>query len=179
MFLICFACFGFLSEMLLQIFAKKIIQDKTCSRPPVAWLVHLRRKPRIIQGIIVWWFRVGRMLWGLYSLLLIIVLFPSLWDHKCVWCIKNILLHLSYSKSLCSLWRVGSGVISRGAQGGGAPLAKISAHFGGGWAPPESLHWLSFSEFIGLASKVLWSIGHCYMVIDAPLLVGYTISVLY
>jgi len=47
-----------------------------------------------------------------------------------------------------------AGVISRGAQGGGAPLVKISAHFGG-LIPPESLHWLSFSEFIGLASKVL------------------------
>ena len=46
------------------------------------------------------------------------------------------------------------GVISRGAQGGGAPLVKISAHVGGS-APLKLLHWLGFSESIGLASKVL------------------------
>jgi len=47
------------------------------------------------------------------------------------------------------------GVISRGAQGGGAPLVKISAHAGGAQPPLKLLHWLGFSEFIGLASKVL------------------------
>jgi len=41
-----------------------------------------------------------------------------------------------------------------GSSGGGASLVKISAHFGGS-APLKLLHWLGFSEFIGLASKVL------------------------
>ena len=47
------------------------------------------------------------------------------------------------------------GVISRGGSGGRSPLVKISAHVGGGSAPLKLLHWLGFSEFIGLASKVL------------------------
>jgi len=48
------------------------------------------------------------------------------------------------------------GVISRGAQRGRAPLVNISAHVGGGGsAPLKLLHWLGFSEFIGLASKVV------------------------
>ena len=46
-------------------------------------------------------------------------------------------------------------MISRGAQGGGAPLVEISAHAGGAQPPLKLLHWLGFSEFIGLASKVL------------------------
>ena len=45
-------------------------------------------------------------------------------------------------------------------------------------APPEFLHWLNFSEFIGFASKVLSLIVHCYMVIDTSLIVDYIISVL-
>ena len=45
-------------------------------------------------------------------------------------------------------------MISREAQGGGAPHVKNSAHVGG-LSPLEVLHWLSFSEFIGFASKVL------------------------
>jgi len=42
------------------------------------------------------------------------------------------------------------GEISRGQ----SPLVKISAHFGR-LSPQKLLHWLGFSEFIGLASKVL------------------------
>ena len=60
---------------------------------------------------------------------------------------------------------------------GRSPLVKISAHFGGS-APLKLLHCLGFSEFIGLASKVLWSTVRCYMVIEAFLIVDYTISVL-
>ena len=45
-------------------------------------------------------------------------------------------------------------------------------------APLKLLHWLSFSESIDLASKVLCSIVHCCMVIEAFLIVDYTISVL-
>ena len=71
-----------------------------------------------------------------------------------------------------------AGVISRGAQGGGAPLVKISAHVGGAQPPLKLLHWLGFSEFISHASKVLSSTVHCYMVIEAFLIVDYTISVL-
>ena len=48
-----------------------------------------------------------------------------------------------------------AGVISRGAHGGGAPLVKISTHVGRAQPPLKILHWLGFSEFIGLASKVL------------------------
>ena len=44
-------------------------------------------------------------------------------------------------------------VISRGLKGWN-PLVEISAHFGG-LSPPKIMHWLGFSEFIGLASKVL------------------------
>ena len=42
-------------------------------------------------------------------------------------------------------------MISRGAQGGGAPLVKISVHVGG-LNPLKLLHCLGISEFIGLAS---------------------------
>ena len=45
-------------------------------------------------------------------------------------------------------------------------------------SPLTLLNWLGLSEFIGLASKVLSSIVHCYMVIDTSLIVDYTISVL-
>ena len=38
--------------------------------------------------------------------------------------------------------------------GGQSPLVKMSAYFGGS-APLKLLHWLGFSEFIGLASIVL------------------------
>ena len=69
-----------------------------------------------------------------------------------------------------------AGVISRGAQGVG-PLVELSAHIGGS-APLKLLHWLGFSEFIDLASKVICSIVHCYMVIEAFLIVDYIISVL-
>ena len=58
------------------------------------------------------------------------------------------------------------------------PLVKISAHVGGLSPPLKLLHWLGFSEFIGFASKVLLSTAHCYMVIDAILIVDFTISVL-
>ena len=57
---------------------------------------------------------------------------------------------------------------------GQSPLLKISAHFGGS-APLKFLHWLRFSELIGLASNVLWPIVHCYRVIEAFLIVDYTI----
>ena len=65
----------------------------------------------------------------------------------------------------------------QGGSGGQSPLVNISAHFGG-LSPLEFLHWLSFSEYIGLASKVLWSIVHSYMVIEAFLIIDYTVSVL-
>ena len=61
--------------------------------------------------------------------------------------------------------------------GGGAPLLKFLLFLGGS-APLKLLHWLGFSEFIGLASKVLSTFVHCYMVIEAYLIVDYTISVL-
>ena len=55
-------------------------------------------------------------------------------------------------------------VISRGAQGGGAPLVKISAHVGGS-APPKTLAlaWLF---------RVYW---HCFQsaMINCALLYGY------
>ena len=41
-----------------------------------------------------------------------------------------------------------------GASGGRAPLVKISNHYGR-LSPLKFVHWLSFLEFIGLASKVL------------------------
>ena len=42
----------------------------------------------------------------------------------------------------------------RGVQGGGVPLLQCLLSLGGS-APLKLLHWLGFSEFIGLASKVL------------------------
>ena len=69
-----------------------------------------------------------------------------------------------------------TGVSSRGLRGE-PPLLKFLLIFGG-LAPLKLLHWLGFSESIGLVSKVLCSIVHCYMVIEAFLLADYTISVL-
>ena len=68
-------------------------------------------------------------------------------------------------------------MISRGAQGAEPPLLKVLLILGAQF-PRKLLHWLGFSEFFGLASKVLCSIVHCYMVIEALLIVNYTISVL-
>ena len=48
--------------------------------------------------------------------------------------------------------------------GGGAPLLQLLLNLGGS-APLEFLHWVSFSEFIGLASKVLWSTVDCYFLL--------------
>ena len=67
-----------------------------------------------------------------------------------------------------------------GLRGAEPPLLRCLLMLGGGGgsAPLKLLHWLGFSEFIGLASKVLWSAVLCYMVIEAFLIVDYTISVL-
>ena len=72
--------------------------------------------------------------------------------------------------------RCSSGVISRGAQEGRAPCYNTCLFWG--LSPPKTLALTWLSEFIDLASKVLWSIVHCYMVIEAFLIVDYTISVL-
>ena len=57
-----------------------------------------------------------------------------------------------------------------------APLLKFLLMLGG-LSPPKTLALAGFSEFIGLTSKVLLSIVHCYMAIEAFLIVDYTISV--
>ena len=89
----------------------------------------------------------------------------------------NIKISNTFHKSMTGACSSNSGVISRGAQGPEPSLLKCLFILGGS-APLEFLHWLSFSEFIGLASKVLWLIVHCYTIIDASLIVDYTISVL-
>ena len=48
-----------------------------------------------------------------------------------------------------------AGVISRGLRGAEPPLLKFLLMLGGAQPPLKLLHWLGFSEFIGLASKVL------------------------
>ena len=66
------------------------------------------------------------------------------------------------------------GVISRGAQGGGAPLVKIFDHFGGAQPPPRnSCIGLALQSLLTLLPKyflLLCSIMHCYVVIETFLL---------
>ena len=67
-----------------------------------------------------------------------------------------------------------AGVISRGAQGGGAPLVKILDHFGGAQPPPRnSCIGLAFQSLLTLLPTyflLLCSIMHCYVVIETFLL---------
>ena len=79
------------------------------------------------------------------------------------------------------------GVISRGAQEGGAPLVKILDHFGGAQPPPRNFCiGLAFQSLLTLLPKyflLLCSIVHCYVVIETFLLLiilyQYYIRLLY
>ena len=48
-------------------------------------------------------------------------------------------------------------MITRGAQGRPSPLVKISVRLGGS-APLKLLHWLRFSEFIGLLFNIVFDV---------------------
>ena len=66
-----------------------------------------------------------------------------------------------------SVLLLAAGVISRGAQGGGAPFVKISAHVGGAQPPQNSCIDLAFQSLLALLPKcydqlctAIWLLRH-------------------
>ena len=63
-------------------------------------------------------------------------------------------------------------MISRGAQGGGAPLVKISAHFGGAEPPQNPCIGLAFQSLLALLPKcydqlctAIWLLTHLFLLV--------------